>query len=186
MFQVLESWLADGPSRCQHFQTCRHAAKPWCRIVCLVKLTRRILTLTAACGLDVQVWAVLSAQAELLGVLESEGQELLLAEGGRGGRGNAAAPSQHQRPASKVRSDGQPGQEVGAPGLSNAGPCLHTCQKFVFIGMSCHYNAAGQLNMDAHDKARTTSVLQFRGGFYPLTLPFFDAFWVLAMGACRC
>lgn len=61
----------------------------------------------------VQVWSVLSAQAELLGVLDLEGQELLVAAGGRGGRGNAAAHSNHQRPASKVRSDGQPGQEVG-------------------------------------------------------------------------
>lgn len=56
---------------------------------------------------------MLSAQAELLGVLEAEGQELVVATGGRGGRGNAVAPSNHQRPASKVRSDGQPGQEVG-------------------------------------------------------------------------
>jgi GTPase involved in cell partitioning and DNA repair len=60
----------------------------------------------------VQVWSILSAQAELLGVLESEGQELVVAIGGRGGRGNASAPSNHHRPASRVRSDGQPGQEV--------------------------------------------------------------------------
>jgi hypothetical protein len=61
---------------------------------------------------DRQVWSILSAQAELLGVLESEGQELLVARGGRGGRGNALAPSNHQRPASKQRSDGKPGEEV--------------------------------------------------------------------------
>lgn len=59
-----------------------------------------------------QVWSILSAQAELLGVLESEGQELLVARGGRGGRGNALAPSNHHRPASKQRSDGKPGEEV--------------------------------------------------------------------------
>lgn len=67
------------------------------------------------------MWSILLAQAELLGVLESEGQQLVVARGGRGGRGNAVAPSNHQRPASKVRSDGEVGQEVSSHGAKVAG-----------------------------------------------------------------
>jgi GTPase involved in cell partitioning and DNA repair len=68
--------------------------------------------LCVLCPVCLQVWSILLAQAELLGVLECEGQEMVVAQGGRGGRGNAMAPSNHQRPASKVRSDGKIGQEV--------------------------------------------------------------------------
>jgi GTPase involved in cell partitioning and DNA repair len=48
----------------------------------------------------------------LLGELAREGQTLRVAVGGRGGRGNAMSPSKPYGPASRARTDGQPGQEV--------------------------------------------------------------------------
>lgn len=48
----------------------------------------------------------------LLGELTDDGQQLVVAAGGLGGRGNAAAHSRHNAPASRARSDGTPGQEV--------------------------------------------------------------------------
>lgn len=80
-----------------------------------------------------QVWSILAAQAELLAVLESEGQELLVAQGGRGGRGNATAPSQHNRPASRARSDGQPGQEVRCKVVCLAWTLLSQARWFVLV-----------------------------------------------------
>ncbi len=59
-----------------------------------------------------QVWSVLTAQATLLGELDADGQELLVAKGGCGGRGNAAARSTQHQPASRSSSIGSPGQEV--------------------------------------------------------------------------
>jgi hypothetical protein len=46
----------------------------------------------------------------LLGELSEDGQELVVARGGRGGRGNSAMPSKPHGPASKHRQDGGPGQ----------------------------------------------------------------------------
>jgi GTP-binding protein len=57
---------------------------------------------------------VLKSQAVLLGELTRDGQTLRVAVGGKGGRGNAGSPSKPYGPASRARSDGQPGQEVGA------------------------------------------------------------------------
>lgn len=82
----------------------------WPSRACCVQLC--LLCCAGLCSACLQVWSILLAQAELLGVLESEGQEMVVAQGGRGGRGNAVAPSNHQRPASKVCSDGHVGQEV--------------------------------------------------------------------------
>ncbi|KAF6260965.1 hypothetical protein COO60DRAFT_1637178 [Scenedesmus sp. NREL 46B-D3] len=59
-----------------------------------------------------QVWSILESQAVLLGELTKDGQSLRVAVGGRGGRGNAVSPSKPYGPASRARSDGQPGQEV--------------------------------------------------------------------------
>lgn len=59
-----------------------------------------------------QVWSVLESQAVLLGELTQEGQTLLVAAGGKGGRGNAVSTSKPHGPASRARSDGDPGQEV--------------------------------------------------------------------------
>lgn len=98
--------------------------------------------------LCLQVWSILSAQAELLGVLESEGQELLVAAGGRGGRGNAVAPSNHQRPASRARSDGHLGQEVGpcaAVVSTRLGPFLRPADCVWPAGNTCAASCASQL-----------------------------------------
>jgi hypothetical protein len=83
-----------------------------------------------------QVWSILQSQAVLLGELTRDGQELRVAVGGKGGRGNATSPSKPYGPASRARSDGQPGQEVRAllllllqqQALSGAG-CAAVCEQ---------------------------------------------------------
>lgn len=52
----------------------------------------------------------LQAGARLLGEITEDGQQLLVACGGAGGRGNSTAPSLPYGPASRSRSDGRPGQ----------------------------------------------------------------------------
>jgi hypothetical protein len=58
------------------------------------------------------VWQVLQAQAQLLGEITQPGQQLLVAEGGAGGRGNSGATSKPHGPASRSREAGRPGQRV--------------------------------------------------------------------------
>lgn len=82
---------------------------------CRCPLAACLLTLpvSPACApAGCQVWSILEAQAELLGELDEEGATLTVAAGGRGGRGNALATSKPHGPASRHRTDGQPGQEV--------------------------------------------------------------------------
>jgi GTP-binding protein len=57
-----------------------------------------------------QVRTALERTAVLLGELTEDGQTLLVATGGRGGRGNSSMPSKPYGPASKARQDGGPGQ----------------------------------------------------------------------------
>jgi hypothetical protein len=92
-----------------------------------------------------QVWSVLQSQAVLLGELTRDGQTLRVAVGGKGGRGNATSPSKPYGPASRARSDGQPGQEVRAlllrlvlPEVLNiAVAALYVLAAAVCVGSGC-------------------------------------------------
>lgn len=55
---------------------------------------------------------MLQAQAALLGDITQPGQQLQVAEGGAGGRGNSGASSKPHGPASRSREAGRPGQRV--------------------------------------------------------------------------
>eukprot|EP00775_Hariotina_reticulata_P006305 gene6305-6540_t len=71
-----------------------------------------------------QVWSILEAQAELLAELDQEGQQVGVAVGGQGGRGNAVSSSKPHGPASRTRSDGAEGQEVGSYAFTTLRPQL--------------------------------------------------------------